>query len=82
MKTVIAFIIFGLITGSLGYNIGRNVKDRKFRENEKKVQDLINEVKQKNNQMLKNTAEVYKTVNHTEGKFTEFDEYLMSFWME
>lgn len=83
MKNVIGYVILiALGSGGLGYLIGQYHESKFIDKKIDTLEGLIKEVKDKNNKMLSNTAEVYKTVNNTEGQFTDFDEYLMSFWMD
>lgn len=76
----------------LGVKIGKQIQTQKIIDvaelieyNENVIrnnEEFIKTIKQTNNQMLNNCAELYREVYGQEGEFTDIDAKLMEMWMD
>ena len=75
-------IVIAIISLFVGIRVGLNVRSRKMENKKKDIQKLIIEVRNKNNQMLSNFSKIAHVASHTEGQWTEIDDFIMPMWME
>ena len=78
----IGYILTALVFLWIGINLGVRAKLKLIENKKQEIKDLMDELKSKNNEMLSNLSKVAHVVSHTEGQWTDTDEFLMSMWME
>lgn len=66
----------------LGYKIGTRSITKKIDQKLVRLMTLEKAIKQQNNQMVQNFAEIYSMSDHDPSKFTEIDALLASMWMD
>lgn len=78
---VLKILISGVLI-FIGYILGIRSKLRKIEKKKQEIKDLMDKIKQMNNDMLSNFSKVAHAASNTEGKWTEIDEFLLPMWME
>ena len=75
------FIVLGSVF-TLGVIVGNRIRTNAINKKLYALYQLTELVKKENNKYLSNVSDLYSKLTGTEGKFTEFDEYISSMWME
>ena len=65
-----------------GFKLGRHAMTKAMRYKKQELLQLIDEAKQKNNDMLSNFSKVAHIASNTEGQWTDVDDFIMPMWME
>jgi hypothetical protein len=65
-----------------GYKIGTHTITKKIEQKLVRLITMEKAIKQQNNQMVQNFAEIYGMSDHDPSKFTEIDALLSSMWMD
>lgn len=78
MTVVLSCIFFTFI----GIRIGLRIRTNKMEAKKAEIISLMKEVRNKNNEMLSNFSKVAHVASHTEGQWTEVDDFIMPMWME
>ena len=66
---------------AIGVAVGLRVKTKQMKDLFAEMQELLQQLKDTNNQTLINCSKIYADKAGTEGQFTDIDEYFMSMWM-
>ena len=81
LQTALLCIVVLAIGIAIGIAVGLRVKTRRMKDLFAEMQDLLQKLKDTNNQTLINCSKIYADGASTEGQFTDIDEYFMSMWM-
>jgi hypothetical protein len=75
-------IVIGSIIFFFGVNYGLSVHTKKIDAKIGHLIYLADVIKNKNNKMVQNMADIYAMSDHDESKITDVDEMLISMWMD
>ena len=79
---MLGYILLAIVSFYLGFRFGVRAKLKMLESKEQKIANLMTELKNTNNEMLRNFSKVAHTTSNTEGQWTEVDDFLMPMWME
>ena len=80
---VIGCYIFGCAASLIGGIVaGKNIRDNHAKNQIAYMQYLANNIKERNNQMVNNIAQMYEMSDADKSKFSKTDELLMEMWMD
>lgn len=82
MASTLANIVVYLSLFFGGILIGENIHSNRIDAKLVQLNNLVVEVKEKNNQFLTNFSTLYSTYCKKDGSFTDVDEKLMDMWMD
>ena len=65
-----------------GIVLGKNIRDNVANNQIVYMEYLANNIKERNNKLVNNLAQVYEMSDADKSKFSETDELLMEMWMD
>lgn len=78
----IRFVAVGIVSLFIGYQIGYRIQTKEILEYCERAAHLKEVIKNRNNEMVTNFANLYSLSEHDPNEFTEIDALLASMWME
>lgn len=79
---MIKVIAVGFVSMFVGYLVGVHVQTKELQSYENKILDIRAQVKEENNRMVSNFANLYSMTDHDPNEFSKIDEMLASMWMD
>ena len=79
---MIKVIAVGFISMFVGNLVGVHVQTKELQSYENKILDIRAQVKEENNRMVSNFANLYSMTDHDPNEFSKIDEMLASMWMD